>query len=377
MAFLALVALLVISKGLILGWSNAKDLRIRWQEWQLFQAGFYPIGGIYGANPPPGMRSSPYPAWAIPLFALFFFPGGLYQGIFIIQILSLMSMAFIAWIGYHHLRPYGKVAGCFGALGTLAISGNANALAVAQFSIACMGLVFLEWGHLRQQRFRAAGLFWALAMIKPQIALLHGTPLLGHKGNRGGLWSGLLALALLSGIAFLQTGLSPLIYVQRFPRLLKMVQDDSGWNLSLQLTQAGLGLWLGLGATLLAVVIALRLWYPVMPMTVSSRTCPQDPQRWMLQAGLCGVLGYFAFYHRSTDHIMFAPALLAMAELSWRTRQLGIVLTTLLLGASLWIPGRVILGWPILGGVQLGIWVLCVPIMALALICARSPGTVR
>lgn len=96
-----------------------------------------------------------------------------------------------------------------------------------------------------------------------------------------------------------------------------------------------------------------------------------DPERWMIQAGLCSLLGYLAVYHRSTDHIMLAPALLAMADLSWRGRRLGVTALSLLLGASLWTPGRLILVSPILPLAQTGIWVLSALVLAAAMVAPR------
>ncbi len=372
LATLALVACLAISKGLLLGWSNAKDLRERLQEWQVFRDGHFPMGGLYGGHPPPGMRSSPYPVWAIPLFGLFFHPGGLPQGIYTIQLLSLASLALIAWIGYRHLRPHGSVAGWFGALGPVAISGNANALAVAQFSILCMGLVFLEWRHLRKQQPLAAGLCWALAMIKPQIALLHGAPLLLGRNRRRGLAVALVMLAGLSAFALLSTGLNPLTYGERFFRLLGKIQDDSGWNLALQVSRGGAGLWLVLGGILLTSLLMLWRWRPVKTWSTAALSHREDPARWMRQAGLCSLLGYLAFYHRSTDQIMLAPALLAMADLSWRDRRLGVAALTALLGASLWAPGRLFLVSPVLPWLQGVIWWLSAGLLAVASVRPRQ-----
>jgi hypothetical protein len=234
-----------------------------------------------------------------------------------------------------------------------------------------MGLVVLEWQQVRRTQPLAAGLCWSLAMIKPQIALLHGAPLLVYKGLRSGLWAGLLGLALLSAFAFLHTGFSPLTYGARFFRLLGKVQDDSGWNLALQVSQGGVGLWVGLGAALVAGIVALVRWCPRGSWLTAARSRLMDPERWMIQAGLCSLLGYLAVYHRSTDHIMLAPALLAMADLSWRGRRLGVTALSLLLGASLWTPGRLILVSPILPLAQTGIWVLSALVLAAAMVAPR------
>jgi GT2 family glycosyltransferase len=372
---LSLVALLALGKGLKLGWTNAMDLKERLREWQHFRRGDFPMGGIYGGHPPQGIRASPYPLWAIPLFAFFFYPWDLPQGILTIQILSLLSLAFIARTGFLHLRGHGKAAGWLGALGPLAIGGNANALAVAQFSILCIGLVFLEWRKMRAQQPLAAGFCWALAMIKPQIALFHGAPFLFNKRMRAGLWSGLLSLVLLSAFALWYTHVNPLTYRGPFFKLLAKVQDDAGWNLSLQLSQGGATLWIGVGLALLL----LAFWFnkrqrSKQPGLASGSHEPREPSeaseppdRWMIQAGFASLLGFLAFYHRSTDHIMLAPTFLAMADQSFRGRRLGVAVLTALLGASLWTPARFVMLSPMLPLFQMVVWWLCAVVLAMSL----------
>jgi hypothetical protein len=86
----------------------------------------------------------------------------------------------------------------------------------------------------------------------------------------------------------------------------------------------------------------------------------------MIQAGLCSLLGYLGFYHRSTDHIMLAPALLAMADLSWRERRMGVAVLSALLGVSLWTPARLILVSPVLPVLQGLAWFLSALVLAVA-----------
>jgi hypothetical protein len=359
---LALLGLLAISKGLVLGWSNAKDLRERWREWELFRQGHFPMGGLYGGDPPPGLRTSPYPMWAIPLFALFFVPWGLPQGILTIQVLSLACLAFIAWIGYQHLAPHGTVAGWFGALGPIAISGNSNALSLAQFSILCVGLLFLQWKYLIRQQPRAAGIAWALAMIKPQISIPHVTPFVFQRRQRKGFWTGLLLLALMCFIAVHHTRINVGFYGQRFLRLLFKVQDDSGWNLSLQLSQTNAIVWLIVAAAIVIILMALK-HARLLSSLRGWRLTRVSAEAWMAQAGALSLAGFIAFYHRSTDNIMLAPALLAMADMSWRQRRMGVTALTLLLGSILWIPGRLFLIFTPLQQIQYATCGLCLAVL--------------
>ena len=68
-----------------------------------------------------------------------------------------------------------------------------------------MGLLTLQWLLLQSQKPLSAGLCWALAMIKPQIAVPFALPLLLPK-YRKGLWLGSGILAGLSFVALWHIG---------------------------------------------------------------------------------------------------------------------------------------------------------------------------
>jgi hypothetical protein len=179
---LGLLGLWYSVKGLIFlgttdgGW----DLQQRFDEWRLFRDGIYPAGDLADpvARSLPYFRTTVYLPWALPLFGSFFFWGGLEQGKLVIGTASLASLAIMAVFGRHIMRPLGHRAGWLGFLTPLAINGNNYCLAAGQFSILCMGLISMQLWHLRSRRTVPAGLYWAVAMLKPQLALPFALPLL-------------------------------------------------------------------------------------------------------------------------------------------------------------------------------------------------------
>ena len=110
------------------------------------------------------------------------------QGKLLIGAVSLAALALMAAIGWSTLKPLGRRAGWLGLLTPVAIVGNGTSLALGQFSLICMGLISLQWILLARRRSSSAGVCWALAMLKPQIAL----PFVIHLLRRRH-WAGLAA----------------------------------------------------------------------------------------------------------------------------------------------------------------------------------------
>ena len=184
---LSAYALFTLRSGLLAsqGHSTA-DLMTRLREFSVFQQGSYPLRDLAQQPVPKSFPTSVYPPYALPMFALFFAPGGAAQGWPLVQGLSLLSLLPIGWIGWRSLRFAGPAAGLLGVLAPVAISGNSNCLFHGQFSMLCMGLISLQWLLLERRKPLAAGFCWALAMIKPQIAAAFALPLL-QRGFRRGL----------------------------------------------------------------------------------------------------------------------------------------------------------------------------------------------
>lgn len=192
------------------GANNLNDLKQRYDEWRLFRQGIHPSANLADvqARSLPYFRTTVYLPWALPIFGLLFTPGGFLQGQLFVWAGSLFSLILIAAIGWRLLRPWGQEAGWLGALAPLAIANNNLSLCVSQFSIVCMGLISLQWIALRRERPLHAGLYWALAMIKPQISVFFAIPLLRRR-HLPGLILGSSALLALSAIALAFTKVAP------------------------------------------------------------------------------------------------------------------------------------------------------------------------
>lgn len=340
------------STGLIL--REASDLQQRYDEWRLFQAGIYPDSNLADeeALSLPYFRTSVYLPFALPMFGILFAFGGFWQGKMLILLGSLSSLAYIATIGWNSLRPWGSRAGCLGALAPLAIMGNSLAISIGQFSIICMGLLSLQWVLLRQDRQLHAALCWAVAMIKPQIALFYGLPMLRvHRLPALAVSSGLLLS--LSAAALIHTNTTPAAFIASWFGTLE--EFVAGHNKNIL---AGLLPWLS-NASLALVLI---------PLSAAGLAC-LSLGNWLVRraetssgadlldlAGVCAILGYVSFYHVLYDKIMLYPALLACIRINFRKLQLWNLLLSVLMASTVWLPQRMLEAVPGSTALQALIW---------------------
>jgi len=366
LTLLALIALASIARGLFFHDKAQADLHERFDEWRLFLDHIYPSGRLANAEARslPYFRTTVYLPWALPLFGALFAWGGLGQGKLLISAASLASLALIAAIGWRALRPLGRKAGWLGLLTPLTISGNSTCLALGQFSLLCMGLISLQWGLLDRRRPVAAGLCWALAMLKPQIALPFALPLLQRR-NRMGLIVGSGLLLALTAAALLQTHTDPWSLLVSWFQVLPSFQGSGQANAlavlwPLLASQGGLalaaGLLLGLAFGMAYAHRRLQRWWACGGFHGRSR--PQLQADPLELAGLCGVLGLVAFYHRQYDHIMIFPALLALARATLQQPCWGNLLLTLSMALSVWTPQTALNAIPGLQNLQALTWCL-------------------
>jgi GT2 family glycosyltransferase len=388
LVLLALLGLAATTKGLILGWRYSDtDLYERLDEWRVFAQGIYPSHRL--ASPEqralPHFRTSVYLPWALPLFGALFAWGGATQGTWLIQGLSLLSLALLAAIGWRSLRAWGRAAAGLGALAPLAIAANSNALAQGQFSIVCMGLVGLQGLLLLRDRPLPAGICWALAMVKPQIAAVFALPLLLQRHRRG-LALGLILLASLSAVALLHTHTDPRAYLTSWLAVLPGFIGAGNVNAVVGLvvlarvaSSPGLAAWGSLAVAALGVLWwwlrrqprkALLEQDPACGLVVAPKGNPSgNPWRWDLRhldriwrqnplalSGLCAVVGAVGFYHRNLDNVMLVPALLASMRLTLQRPKVLEALLTVLMALSVWTPQRLLDALPGSALVQSLIW---------------------
>jgi hypothetical protein len=251
----------------------------------------------------------------------------------------------------------------FGAAAPLALNGVPHSLANLQFSMICTGLLLLQEELLERRRPWAAGLCWALAMLKPQIALPFAL-LFAWRGQWRGLIAGSGILISLSLFCSGWTGI-PLLNVAQYWLQGRMF-DFARKNLALLplpdtlLSQINPTLvqW-GLAAVAIALMLALSLFF----------------KRWggrvdMLNlTGLCSVVGALAFYHRSYDHVMLFPALIALFRLTLLPQGRAWAWISLLAVANafmLWRPNNLTMPLPV-APLQTLIWTSAGLVLALRL----------
>jgi hypothetical protein len=360
---LALLALAAISKGLVLGWRlPGNDLSERWADWQLFSQGIYPSWTL--ATPEqqalPYFRTTVYLPWALPLFGALFAGGGRAQGTLIIQAVSLLSLAPIAFVGWRSLRPWGVSAAWLGGLAPLAISGNSNALAHGQFSVLCMGLITLQWLLLLRNRPLPAGLCWALAMVKPQIAASFALPFLARRRWLG-LIGGLVILGGLTVVALAHTHSEPYAYLISWLQILPTFMGNANLNAAsglVGLLQRSPALAVFVLVSVSAVGFGILMQAGGQRLRGNLHTVNllwvAEP---LLLAGLCAVVGQIAFYHRNYDNIMLYPALLTALLLAFRHRRVLDVVLATLMAVSVWTPQRLLDALSSASLVQTLIWV--------------------
>ncbi len=333
---LSLVAVANISRGVRRAWQDDGDvdMQARAAEYDWFRSGVYPNRSIVGTAAPRALPYTVYPPYALPMFAVFFDPGGRLQGRVVVELLSVASLAVIGWYGWRELRFAGPALAAIGAVAAAAITGTLGALSAGQFSIVCVGLIVQQILFLERGKPVAAGVCWALAMIKPQIALAFAVLFVTERRWRG-LLTGLAILAVLSLAACAWTDVSPLAVADHwlFKASLSFAEEAGTPGPGELARSLGLRSRTVLAAALLVFCGMLAwLWW------ASGRAGGRLPL--LPLAGACAVAGELLFYHQFYDHIMLAPALFAMLALAAISRSPPATAVAAVMAASVWMPQR-------------------------------------
>ena len=324
------------------------DMGQRLREYSLFRRGVYPCHAL--ETDPGGLRTySVYPPYAFPLFVPCFEPEGGVQGRVMIESLSVASLMVIGLYAWRRFKPTsGTAVAAVAATLSAAIAGNGNAFSLGQFSIICMGLIAQAMILLGQGRPVAAGICWALAMIKPQIALCFA-PLFLVGANIRGLVGGLGVLGILSLAACEWTEVPLRAVVEHwFFRSRLNFNGDAGvpravaaWTGLSQRHIVGLGL-----VAIAGVALGVR-----------RRMAKIGDVDLLPLAGLFAVIGALAFYHRHYDYIMLWPTLLAAFAVADRRRDRASLAIVAVMFLSLAIPERWLKDVPYQLLVRSAVWV--------------------
>ncbi|MEN9469432.1 MAG: hypothetical protein RL630_1165 [Verrucomicrobiota bacterium] len=321
-----------LAKGFRVAWQGGdSDFRIREREWVPFEQGIYPNRRLEQTVKSP--VHSVYPPWAFPMYAPFFSAGNFMVARIVLQALSLAGLAVMMWLGWRELSPLGWQLGLLGGAMAWAVSGNCTAIALGQFSILCVGLLAAQVLAMQANRPMLAGICWAMAMIKPQIALPFALLFLFDRRWRG-LFAGGTVLVVLSAVAFWWTDVSPLEFFVAGPAKEKLTfVRDSGylgtmWIEWLDLPpRTATGIALGF-LVLCGLALLLRDWRGRMSLLDA--------------AGICAMLGFVLFYHRQYDNQMLLPLALAIVLRALRSHGAWAIGLALLLGASVYLPAGLV-----------------------------------
>lgn len=316
-----------------LAWTQQTDcdLRERYLEYCWFREGTYPNPWLEPQPGPRPQRYSVYPPYAFPMFAVLFEPGGMIQGRWMTHVLSLASLVVIGRYGRRALAGFGPAIASLGAIAGLAIAGNLAAFKSGQLSIICMGLVILQMESLADGRRVAAGLCWALAMVKPQIGLPFAALFLLRRDGLA-LAVGTVALTLLTAFTCWWTGVTPEALADLWLRNMSMRFGGEGFAFTSHALARVLNvsdrLVLAMSALATAVVVAV----------LAARLRSVGEAAMLPVAAACSVLGMFMCYHRHYDNVMLFPAVLLAITTAARTRRWIDIMTATVFIATLIIP---------------------------------------
>lgn len=365
---LLVMGCIAFAKGMTTGFWGPRfqDLRERHVEVLTFLDHHYPNPFIDPRATRPGLVASVYLPYAFPMMVPLFGGGQLAVGQWTVLLLSVAALLVMARYGHRQLRFAGAPFAWLGAVAPLALNGVPQTLADLQFSLICTGLLLVQAELIERRHPHAAGLCWAVAMIKPQIAIPFALLFIARR-QLGGLISGSAWLLGLSVFTLTWTGipleavLGRLLSGRQFnftAGLLPLLDLGFGTTARLNPTTLQWGL-IGLAALVMAV-LGTRLYNLGSRIDLVNLT------------GVCSVIGVLAFYHRSYDHVMMFPLLIALMRLSLGALPPTRLWFTLLAVANalvLWRPNNVLSHWP-LAPIQSLLWMTAGVVLTMRLVQA-------
>lgn len=325
------------AKGLRLSWGhdNDGDMRALWNQYSFFEQGIYPHRKVAEAAGFAGVKGHAiYPPYAYPLLAGCFWAPNYTAARAVYQILTLAALGLLMWYGVKQLDFAGRPAALLGAALPFAISGNGSAVSLGQFTIICVGFLALQIILLQRNRPALAGVCWAIAMLKPQIALPFGVLFLLGPHWRG-VFAGGMTLATLTAFALWWTNVDPRDF---------WTQGVVGHRLKfVETTRYGSGLWVGAWglnpqkATLLGVGITGAFGALLLLARVREKFNLQTA------AALAAVMAMTLFYHRPYDNLLLIFLLLPLVAAAFREQSRLLFAASAALAVILYFPAGVVL----------------------------------
>lgn len=356
-AALLLLALAMAVKGVRSTWliGGEIDMDARFVEYSAFRLGVYP-NRLVETEIPAGfiVPYSVYPPYSLAMFATFFEPFGRVQGRLFIQLTSLAALIAIGAYGHRLLRDGGPAVAALGAVATAAISGNGNAIALGQSSITLCGAVLMQIVSLQHGRPLAAGAWWALAMLKPQIGLPFIALFIVGREWRG-LATGIGILAALSLLACLWTGISPVAITRFWLTSMGMTFTDSTSLADVVAAELRIpSRWLHLTAAATLVLV---------PFLIPRRLVRRFRTDPLLVAAIAALIGRVVLYHRFYDNAMMFPLLFAMLSSAVSRPTNRSVALAAAMGLSLWVPQALVDNLPTGDMLRTVVWITCTALL--------------
>jgi hypothetical protein len=335
------------------------DLRLRWVEQRLMAEGLnpqehgHPDPELPATHEAMRTRGGGYPPWAYALNMLFVPPWGWNAARWYFAGLNLLAMAAIGAWAYRRAGGCGRLYAGLGAASVLAIFPAAVCTSYGQAGVLVLACLVGYCVSLEKGRGWLAGLFLAMALVKPQLSALFVIPPLIRREFRPALVAG-LAVAAAGWLAAWLVGSDPLSMFAKFSDearsyaflshnpLILAVQNVLGF-------EAGTLLVAAAGAGLAVLLCVLR----------------RHDRSYLTSFALCAILSMFWSYRRHYDCVLLAIPLIGLLIHAVQTRSKAALGLFLAFGALLWSPLR--LGHcalPAIQYVQIAVWLAA--LMALA-----------
>jgi len=307
---------------------NKTDLLERHREIRTLEQGYYPRATLYPDNKIKHSVNSVYPPYAFPML-WFLVPFHDYQiNRTWMTVINLFCAGMMAGYGWKLGRAHGWRGAALLSLSTTAFFALSTNLLGAQLGLLVNTLLMLMLTALNQERPWRAGLFWMLAMIKPQNSLFAAILFL----NRARWKTVLAATGILIGLSQLVAAycdvplsqiLSSMIFSNRHQRFIRQGNSITSMLAQLELSPALLTM-AGLAGSLLIIFLLRR--------SLHARVSPL-----VELAVLLGIMRV-VFYHRPYDNIMLVFLILALGQHALEKNNLHAWLAYLWTGLTVWLP---------------------------------------
>jgi hypothetical protein len=325
-----------------------QDLARRWLENAYFVRGVNSLD-VYAGNAPvaPDIgvpHPGGYPPWSLPI-ALVVAPP-IDQGLLRVYFLALNALAFAAtvWLLRRFARSHGMRAEHLVVAALAAVAANATTLRNGQYGLLVNALLFAVLAALDGARPVRAGLWLALAALKPQSSGPFGLLVLLPRRLVGVASAAGLLLAFTLGASY-WLGASPLhLLSQVFGQASSWEGGDAG------LMRLMLAAGVPRGAAIVSLACVSMLGAAVLLHVHRARAL-------LVQAAIACVAARLWAYHRRYDDLLVVFLLLPLALDACERRTRTAWLTFVLVGLTLWLPFREVDHGIFLIALKVSIWV--------------------